>query len=190
MINLSDYVPTGSGGGGSGGNPNYTISWSAAIASGGETTLTPPYAFTKTMVFINGAAQDETRGAFSIQNNRVLLSSALEAGDEVQLIIGQVLPPGTSEWNLITSNTTAEVNQKILLDSNAGTFTVTLPANPEEGETVDFVDVGDSLDIYNVTLARNSKLIMGATDTLVLDTNLISLTLLYSNASYGWRIIE
>ncbi len=187
MSNLSDFVPTGSGGSGSN---SYTISWSAPVAAGGETVLAPPYAFTKAMLFINGAGQDETRGAFSIQNNRVLLSSAMQEGDEAQLIIGQVLPPGTSEWNLITSSTTAVADQKILLDSNAGAFTVTLPANPDEGEIIEFLDVGGNLDLYPVTLARNGRLIMGATENLKLDTSLTSLKMLFSNASYGWRIIE
>ncbi len=187
MSNLSDFVPTGSGGSGSNG---YTISWSAPVAEGGETVLAPHYAFTKAMLFINGAGQDETRGAFRIENNRVLLSAAMQSGDEAQLIIGQVLPPGTSEWNLITSNTTAVAGQKILLDSNAAAFTVTLPANPYEGETVDFLDVGENLDIYPVTLARNGRLIMGTTENLQLDTSLVSLKMLYSNASYGWRVVE
>ncbi|WP_420588188.1 hypothetical protein [Bacterioplanoides sp.] len=187
MSNLSDFVPTGGSGGGS---EIYTISWSAPVATGGETVLSPPHAFTKAMLFINGAHQDETRGAFTIANNQLTLASPLIKGDEAQVLIGLVIPPGTSDWNLMTGDTTAMAGQKILLDSSAGAFTVTLPASPGDGELIDFVDVGNALDTNPVSLNRNGKRIMGAEDNLTLDTSLVSLQLLYSNAELGWRILE
>lgn len=189
MSNLSDFVPTGDGSGGGGGEL-YTVSWSAPVAAGGETELSPPYSFTKALVFINGAGQDETRGAFTIENNTITLSEPMETGDEAQVIVGQVFPPGTSDWNLITSDTEAEVDQKILMDSSGGTFTITLPADPDDGVMIDLIDVGNSLSSNAVTLAGNGKLIMGIDDDLVLDTNLVSLQLLYGNDELGWRIRE
>ena len=187
MSDLSDFVPTGGSGGGS---EIYTKSWSAPVATGGETVLSPPYAFTKAMLFINGTHQDETRGAFTIENNEISLASPLMEGDEAQVLVGQVIPPGTSDWNLITGDTTAEAGQKIFLDSSAGAFTVTLPSSPDDGEIIDFVDVGNTLDTNPVSLNRNGKRIMGLEDNLTLDTNLISLQMLYSNTELGWRIME
>ncbi len=186
MSDLSDFVPTG----GSGDTEIYTTSWSAPVADGGETVLTLPYAFTKAMLFINGVHQDETRGSFTIENNEIRLASPLEKGDEAQVLIGQVIPPGTSDWNLITSHSTAEAGQKILLDSSTGSFSITLPTDPDDGEIIDFVDVGNALNSNPVSLNRNGNLIMGEASNLTLDTSLVSLQLLYSNAKLGWRILE
>ena len=65
-----------------------TIPW-RYIASGGETTLFPPYTFTSALLYINGVTQ--TLGgtyAYSISTNRLLLSEPLVAGDEVFVLIG------------------------------------------------------------------------------------------------------
>ena len=185
MSNLSDFVGTGSDDG-----YGHTISWSAPVAVGGETTLSPPYSFNKATVMINGAAQDETRQAFAILNNQIVLSEPLEEGDEVQVILGQTAPPGSSEWNLIMSDFTAEHGQKLWLDSRGGAFTITLPAQPEEGQWITLLDVGEALDSEPITLARNNNLIMGIAEDMTLATPLVSLQLLYSKPAYGWRILE
>ena len=188
MSNLSDYIKTGSGGTGEG--QLYTVSWSAPVANGGETVLAPPYTFTMAMVFINGVMQDQTRGKFSIENNRALLSTPLEAGDEAQMIMGQVLPPGTSDWNLISTDTTLESGQHILIDTNARAIQLTLPAAPKEGELIEIVDIGGNLDVNNVVVINGGKLIMGQDKDLTIKTNYIYIKLLYSNPTAGWRILD
>lgn len=188
MSNLSDYIKAGSGTGGD--SRLYTVSWSAPIAKGGETVVAPPYTFTMAMVFINGVMQDETRGAFRIESNRILLSIPLEADDEAQVIMGQVLPPGTSDWNLISTDTELESGQHILINTQTRAIQLTLPAAPKDGELIEIVDIGGNLDANHAILINNGRLIMGEDNDLTIRTNYIYIKLLYSNATYGWRILD
>ena len=188
MSNLSDYIKAGSGTGGD--SRLYTVSWSAPIAKGGETGVAPPYTFTMAMVFINGVMQDETRGAFRIENNRALLSTPMEAGDEAQMIMGQVLPPGTSDWNLISTDTQLISGQHILIDTSARAIQLTLPAAPKEGELIEIVDIGGNLDTNNAVVINGGKRIMGQDKDLTIRTNYIYIKLLYSNPTAGWRILD
>ncbi|MCF1437213.1 MAG: hypothetical protein LPD71_00150 [Shewanella sp.] len=187
MSNLSDFIQTGSGGGD---GKFYTVSWSAPIAAGGETVLAPPYAFVHAMVFINGNMQDETRGAFRIESNRVLLSMPMEAGDEAQVIMGQVIPPGSSDWNLLTTDADLETGHYYMVNTEAGHITLTLPAAPKPGEMIELLDIGGAMNTHHLTLARNFKKIMGNDEDLNIYTNHIAIRLLYSDASHGWRILD
>lgn len=170
--------------------PTGGISWSAPRAQGGESTINPPFQFDLAEVYINGVMQEQTRGAFSIRNNMIQLSNGLEAGDEVQVIVGRMKPAGNQEWTLISEFTEAQIGQKFLLDSSiTGTFTVVLPPGPMDGDSVYFLDVG-GLQANPVTLDRNGSLIMGQEDNLELATNHVSITLLYCGVQYGWRVME
>ena len=170
--------------------PDGGISWSAPIAEGGETLLNPPFIFDLAAVHINGVVQEQTRGAFSISNSTIRLSRPLEQGDEVQVIIGRLTPPGNSEWTLISEDTETRNGHKLLLDSSSHNFTVTLPSGPLDSDRIDFLDVGNSLSINPVIIARNGSLIMGEDEDLELRTNLVSMALLFCGIEYGWRIIE
>lgn len=64
-----------------------TIPW-MYTANGGETELHPPFLFESALLFINGVLQHQLDTAFKIENNTVVLSEALEAGDKVYLLIG------------------------------------------------------------------------------------------------------
>lgn len=187
MSNLSDYIKGGSN---TAEGRLYTVSWSAPKAVGGETVLAPPYTFTMAMVFINGIAQDETRGAFRIESNRILLATPMEADDEAQVIMGQVLPPGTSDWNVITTDADLESGQQILINTQTRAIQLTLPAAPKDGELIEIVDIGGNLDTNNATIINNGRLIMGEDNDLTIRTNYIYIKLLYSNATYGWRILD
>lgn len=170
--------------------PNGGIAWSAPIARGGELTLNPPFIFDLADVRINGVTQEQTRGAFSIHNSQIRLSQALEAGDEVQVIVGRMTPPGNQEWTLISEFTEAQSGQRFLLDSSiTGSFSVLLPEKPMDGDEIYFLDVGGLVN-DPVTLDRNDSLIMGEANNMVLATDHISLTLLYCGAMYGWRVLE
>ena len=170
--------------------PTGGISWSAPQAQGGESTINPPFQFDLAEVYINGVMQEQTRGAFSIRNNMIQLSNGLEAGDEVQVIVGRMKPAGNQEWLLISDDQDAVSGHRFLLDSTLnGSFTVTLPEGPLDGDTVYFLDVGE-LSQAPVTINRNGHLIMGEPNDMVISTDYISLNLLYCGNEYGWRVIE
>ncbi len=170
--------------------PNGGISWSAPVAQGGETIIDPPFIFDLAAVCINGVVQEQTRGAFNISNNTIRLSQPLTVGDEVQVTLGRMTPPGNSEWTLITEDTDASSGQKFLLDSNSSSFTVTLPMGPIDNDRVDFLDVGGVLSTNFVTIARNGSLIMGSDEDLEIRTDHVSMALLFCGLTYGWRVLE
>lgn len=88
----------------------------------------------------------------------------------------------------VTTTYTAEVNDRILADTSAGAFTITLPANASlvVGDQLQIIDVTSSFSTNNLTLARNSSKILSGTDDLVLDVDGSVITLLYTGATYGW----
>jgi len=91
----------------------------------------------------------------------------------------------------ISSAYDAQVNDRILLDSTSGSFTVTLPPNAEllPNDTIQFADVVSQLGNNSVTVARNGSLIQSEADDLTLDVRGAVVTLLYSGPTYGWVII-
>lgn len=97
---------------------------------------------------------------------------------------------GTASPVLRTATTTfnATVSDRILLDSTGGAFTVTLPAvvGLLEGDQIQLIDVGNFANSNNITIARNGAKIQGLEEDLVMDVSGSVVTLLYTNATYGW----
>lgn len=170
--------------------PDGGIAWSAPVASSGQTVINPPFIFDLAAVFINGVNQEQTRGAYSISNSTIRLSQPLEAGDEVLVVVGRLTPPGNSEWQLITEDTEARSGQNLMLDSSEGSFTVTLPAGPLDGDWLMFLDVGGALSTHSVLVDGNGSDIMGVKDNLELGIDQVSMGLLFAGVDYGWRLLE
>ena len=170
--------------------PDGGIAWSAPVASGGETIITPPFVFDLASVHINGVNQEQTRGAYTISNNTIRLSQSLEAGDEVLVIVGRLTPPGNAEWQLITEDTEVRNGQNLMLDSSGGSFTVILPAGPLDGDRVMFLDVGAALSTDPVSIDGNGSDIMGVAENLELGIDQVSMGLLFAGVDYGWRLLE
>ena len=95
----------------------------------------------------------------------------------------------TMTWSVITGNTTAVANRGYFADTNTASMTVTLPASPTVGDTVRVVDLGNAAT-NNITIGRNSENIMGSADDLTVATDNSAFGLVYSNATYGWRLLE
>jgi len=86
---------------------------------------------------------------------------------------------------------TAQVNDRILADSTAGPFTITLPLNSTliVEDTIQFIDVAGTFTENNVTLERNGSLIGGIDEDLILDFNGAVVTFMYSGPTYGWIVV-
>jgi hypothetical protein len=89
-------------------------------------------------------------------------------------------------------NTTyqAVVNDRILADSSAGVFTITLPLNASLllNDTIQIIDATQSFQANNVTVARNGSLIQGSAEDLTLDLNGAIMTMIYTGPTYGWIV--
>ena len=85
---------------------------------------------------------------------------------------------------------TAFPGDKIFCNTTSAPFTITLPAAPAVGDEVRFVDLASTFDTNNLTIGRNSLKINGATADLTVATEDAAFSLVYSGATYGWKLTE
>ena len=98
---------------------------------------------------------------------------------------------GPSDWIVKTGTYTALDNDRILANTNGGSFTITLPASPATGAQVNFIDQGYDFNTNALTIGRNSKNIANAAADLVINTQGAAFGLVYSgDATTGWTYTE
>ena len=90
-------------------------------------------------------------------------------------------------WSLVADGTTLTAGQNAFANTNAGTITYTLPLSPSIGDQCKVVDLGNAAT-NNITIARNSELIQGVDADMTISTDSAAISLVYSNATYGWRL--
>ena len=94
-------------------------------------------------------------------------------------------------WRAITAAETIQAGAQILANTNGGAFTITLPASPSTGDTVNFVDQGYDFNSNALTIGRNSSNIANAAGDLVINTQGAAFGLVYSgDATTGWTYTE
>lgn len=91
---------------------------------------------------------------------------------------------------LKTGSFTAVVGGDYMVDSSAGNVTITLPAAPTILDApINITHVGGSLASGQlITVARNGLRIMGLTQDLTFDKANASISLMYCDATRGWRL--
>jgi hypothetical protein len=84
----------------------------------------------------------------------------------------------------------ATVNDRILANSTAAAFTITLPnaSTLLLNDTIQIIDIGGLAATNNITIGRNGAKIQNITDDLTIDVNGSIITLIYSGATYGWVV--
>jgi len=98
---------------------------------------------------------------------------------------------GPSAWITKTGTYTAVAGDRILANTNGGAFTITLPASPSTGDTVNFIDQGYDFNTNALTVGRNSSNIANAAADIVVNTQGAAFGLVYSgDASTGWTYTE
>jgi hypothetical protein len=98
------------------------------------------------------------------------------------------VPVGGLQSTDVTTTHSASSFQLLWCDTSGGGFTVTLPASPNKGDVVRFVDVSNTFDTNNLTIARNGNLIQGDSADMTVTTEGAAFDLIYYNATKGWRI--
>jgi hypothetical protein len=101
-----------------------------------------------------------------------------------------VLQTSGTDWVTKSGAYTAFPGDKIFIDTSGGAVTITLPASPATGDEVSFIDLASSFDTHNLTVGRNSLKINGGTTDLTVATEDAGFTLVYSGATYGWKLTE
>ena len=96
---------------------------------------------------------------------------------------------GGTSWQAVkTSNFTAAAGQGVFCDTSSAAFTLTLPASPSIGDEVAFKDYAKTFDTNNLTIARNSSKIEGATNDLTVDVEGAGNTLVFTDSTQGWLL--
>ena len=93
-------------------------------------------------------------------------------------------------WEVITADKTAVSGEKIMVDmSSVSNITVTLPASPSAGDTVQVGDgSGQAGNGNTLTISRNSQPIMSLDEDLNVDVPGYLMTFIYLNATRGWVV--
>lgn len=94
---------------------------------------------------------------------------------------------GWNAWAVVTANKTLIAKDRVFVVPAAG-LVITLPASPALGDAVEIWDVAGTSATTNFTVARNGSLIMGQAQDLTFNVNSRAIRMVYSNATYGWRI--
>ena len=99
---------------------------------------------------------------------------------------------GTVDWctTAKTAPLTIENGKGYFINTAGGAITVTLPASPSAGDIVALKDYANTWDNNNVTLGNNSSKINGVCGNVTLSTEDQSITLVYVDATKGWRVVH
>ena len=100
---------------------------------------------------------------------------------------------GGNPWTTITNSDspyTVSANDRLFVNTSGGAVTVTLPASPQTGDQVRFLDLAATFDTNNLTVGRNSLKIMGLDENLTVANENASFGLVYTGSTYGWKLIE
>jgi hypothetical protein len=99
---------------------------------------------------------------------------------------------GTVDWctTAKTAPFTGVSGKGYFVNTTCGAVTVTLPASPSAGDIVSLKDYNSTWQTNNVTLGANGSKINGTTNDAVLDTEAQSVTLIYVDATKGWKSIQ
>jgi len=87
----------------------------------------------------------------------------------------------------VSSNITLAKDNRYFVNTSAAR-TLTLPATPALNDEIQILDASGTASTYNITVDRNANKINGGTVNLIIDTSGAWVTLLYTGATYGWKV--
>ena len=99
---------------------------------------------------------------------------------------------GTVDWQTTkkTASFTAANGEGYFIDTSGGAVTMTLPASPSAGDIVAFKDYSGDFSTNNLTIGRNSSNLDGSAADKTISTNNTSMSLVYVDATQGWKSVE
>ena len=100
------------------------------------------------------------------------------------------IQPGVESYSTISTSTNVAAGGNYFVNTNGGGVTATLPASPDLGAEITFMDVAKTFDSNNLVVSRNGRPIQGDNADLTVSTEGAAFTLVYSGSTYGWRIFS
>ena len=154
-------------------------------------------------VFMNGILLLRGTDYTTPTEHTVVLAADATAGDIIDVLTvtnlnsvdvytqaetDALLAANTSVAPLLISANTNLLAKKRYFVTSASALTLTLPASPALNDEIQVVDASGNASTYNITVARNGKLINGNAGNLIIDNNGGWYTLLYTGTTYGWKV--
>jgi len=94
-------------------------------------------------------------------------------------------------WRAVSAAETVQAGAQLLVNTNGGGVTITLPASPSLGDMVTFVDQGYDFNSNALVVGRNSSNIANAASNLTVNTQGAAFSLVFSgDATTGWTYTE
>ena len=158
-----------------------------ATASQTVFTSSVPFIEGYEQVYFNGLMLSRSADYTTSGSNTVTLASGAAVNDIIEIVTITALNAYVASQPVsISANTNLAVSKRYFVTS-ASALTLTLPANPSLNDQIDVVDASGNALTYNITIARNGKLINGLAVNLIIDTAGSFISLLYTGPTYGWR---
>jgi hypothetical protein len=102
---------------------------------------------------------------------------------------GPTGPQANINYTVVSSPQTLSNSQNIAADTSGGTFTLTLPLNPNEGDSIDIFDYSETFDTNPLTIARNGQRIESLEENLICNVEGAYFTMIYTGVTRGWQIL-
>ena len=180
-------VSSGAGGG---------VIASTSIFNGDGTTANftvgTGYSVDNLIIFDNGVTQ--TPGVdytYTGQNVTFITPPTLSSVIQVRKLAADTATTvsGTA-WTITSINATLSVGYGYFVNTATQPITVTLPATASLGAIIRINDLAGTFNVNNLTIARNGNKIQGVDSNLVVTRQHASFGLIYSNSTYGWKLLE
>jgi len=173
----------------------------------GGTNVTPEAA-QNCLVSLNGVLQAPI-SSFTVSGATLTFASNLATGDAIDfvMLLGDVMDIGTPsdgvitepklaantggivDWQaVVTASATMVAGRGYFVDTSSAAITMTLPASAVRGDEVWVIDYAATADTNNITIARNSHKIQGASADLTVSTERAGFTLVYVDSTQGWLL--
>jgi hypothetical protein len=186
LLKTTDYTTSG----------NNTVTLTSAAAAGDIVEIVTVTNLNST----NTYTQSEINNIVDTQINNLIANApaALNTLDELALALGDDANFATTVTNSlagkknetfssIVANTNLAAGTRYFVTS-ASALTLTLPSSPSVNDQIDVFDASGNASTYNITVARNGKLINGNAGNFIIDVNGSWYTLVFTGNTYGWKV--
>lgn len=154
------------------------------------------------IVVINGTANGAAVSSLQTQytnlqasyNNLEPRTNSLESqinsqSSAIATASAQAAAASFSPWQIITGTTYQAFAKDRLMVVPVATQVITLPPGPARGDVVEIIDIAGTAATTNFTVNRSGERINGLLENLLFNVNGRAIKLLYTNTTYGWRVI-
>ena len=186
LLKTTDYTTSG----------NNTVTLTSAAAAGDIIEIVTVTNLNST----NTYTQSEIDTIVNTQINNLIANApaALNTLDELAQALGDDASFATTVTNSlaekkkevaasISTNTNLVAGVRYFVTS-ASALTLTLPGTPSVNDQIDIFNASGNASTYNITVARNGKLINGNAGNLIIDVNGGWFTLVFTGNTYGWKV--